>query len=90
EIIQGSGKIYAAAMLAIAIVVASILLSGGSGKADENAVSKDQVQTEEQKAVDKNDKKHEEEQKASDDKIKQNENDLKEAKKDNSKKDDKK
>ncbi|MDG6600769.1 hypothetical protein G9V14_12345 [Staphylococcus aureus] len=90
EKIKGLGNIIAAAIIAIAIVIASILFSGGSGKADENAVSRDQVQSEVQKAVDKNDKKHEEKQKASDDKIKQLENDLKEAKKDNSKKDDKK
>lgn len=90
EKIKGVGNIIAAAIIAIAIIIASILFSGGSGKADENAVSQSQVKTEVQKAVDKNNKEHEEDQKASDEKIQKLENDLKEAKKDTSKKDDKK
>lgn len=90
EKIKGLGNIIAAAIIAIAIVIAAILFSGGSGKADENTVSQNQVKTEVQKAVDKNDKQHEQAQKASDEKIKQLEDDLKDTKKDSSKKDDKK
>lgn len=90
EKIKGVGNIIAAAIIAIAIIIAAILFSGGSGDADENTVSQSQVKTEVQKAVDKNDKKHEKDQKASDEKIQKLEDDLKEAKKDKSKKDDKK
>lgn len=90
EKIKGVGNIIAAAIIAIAIIIAAILFSGGSGDADENTVSQSQVKTEVQKAVDKNDKKHEKAQKASDEKIQNLQDDLKEAKKDKSKKDDKK
>lgn len=90
EKIKGVGNIIAAAIIAIAIIIAAILFSGGSGDADENTVSQSQVKTEVQKAVDKNDKKHEKDQKASDEKIQKLEDDLNKAKKDKSKKDDKK
>lgn len=90
EKIKGVGNIIAAAIIAIAIIIAAIVFSGGSGKADENTVSQSQVKTEVQKAVDKNNEAHEKDQKASDEKIQKLEDDLKEAKKDKSKKDDKK
>lgn len=90
EKIKGVGNIIAAAIIAIAIIIAAIVFSGGSGKEDENTVSQSQVKTEVQKAVDKNNEAHEKDQKASDEKIQKLEDDLKEAKKDKSKKDDKK
>ncbi|EGQ2899960.1 hypothetical protein NAC36_002420 [Staphylococcus pseudintermedius] len=85
EKIKGLGNIIAAAIIAIAIVIAAILFSGGSGNADERGVSQNEVKAEVQKAVEDNNKKHEETQKESDEKIKQLENDLEKAKKDNKK-----
>ncbi|MGK8594686.1 hypothetical protein [Staphylococcus aureus] len=90
EKIKGVGNIIAAVIIAIAIIIAAVLFSGGSGKADEDSVSQSQVKTEVQKAVDKNDEAHKKDQKASDEKIQKLEDDLKEAKQDKSKKDDKK
>ncbi|WP_215392859.1 hypothetical protein [Staphylococcus aureus] len=85
EKIKGLGNIIAAAILAIAIIIASLIFGGSSGNADENGVSQNSVKTEVQKAVDNNNKEHEAAQKASDDKIKQLEEELNKAKKDNKK-----
>ncbi|MEW2795839.1 hypothetical protein [Staphylococcus argenteus] len=85
EKIKGLGNIIAAAILAIAIIIASILFGGGKGNADEKGVSQSEVKTEVQKAVDSNNKEHEAAKKASDDKIKQLEDELNKAKKDNKK-----
>ncbi|WP_336949719.1 hypothetical protein [Staphylococcus epidermidis] len=90
EKLKGVGNIIAAAIIAVAIIIAAILFSDGSGKADEDSVSQSQVKTEVQKAVDKNDEAHKKDQKASDEKIQKLEKDLEAAKKDSSKKDDKK